>query len=512
MFVCAGMLGGVAVSPAPGSTLWHLQYAGDQNNFPNLYGVSFVDSYHGWAVGYNGRILATSDGRHWGAQSSGTTNALNGVSFADSGHGWAVGDGGTILATSDGGASWSAQSSGTSAKLRGVKFVDSSHGWAVGDGTILATSDGGASWSAQSSGGTGTLRGVSFVDASHGAAVGDGFTILYTSDGGATWGDYAGASVTASLLGVSLVDSSHGWAVGGGGTIVHTNTGFQGGTIQASGTTRTLLGVSAVDADRAWAVGANGTILVTSDGGAHWSPQNSGSPYDLYGVSAVDTDHAWAVGDFGIFASPAGDDFSIGANPTSLTVAQGASADSTISTAVTSGSAQNLDLSASGVPSGASVSFNPASIMGDGSSTMTVNAGTAAPGTYPITVTGTGPYAQHTTSVTLTVTAPVVVSPGSLPDGTVNTPYDQVISASGGSGPYTYAVGAGALPDGLSLDPNSGELSGTPTTPGDYAFTVIATDANGATGSQDYTPTINDQIVLSPDLLPMGVPIRPMTR
>ncbi|GAC1437205.1 MAG: hypothetical protein NVSMB51_10430 [Solirubrobacteraceae bacterium] len=65
-----------------------------------------------------------------------------------------------------------------------------------------------------------------------------------------------------------------------------------------------------------------------------------------------------------------------------------------------------------------------------------------------------------------------------------------MISASGGTGPYSYAVTAAALPDGLSLDPNSGELSGTPTTAGDYAFTITATDANGATGSQDYTPTI----------------------
>ncbi len=100
-------------------------------------------------------------------------------------------------------------------------------------------------------------------------------------------------------------------------------------------------------------------------------------------------------------------DFSISANPTSLTLAQGASGTSTISTAVTSGSVQTVTLAASGVPAGASATLNPASVTSGGSSTMSINAGTAAAGTYTITVTGTAPSGTHTTTVALTVTAPV---------------------------------------------------------------------------------------------------------
>jgi hypothetical protein len=98
-------------------------------------------------------------------------------------------------------------------------------------------------------------------------------------------------------------------------------------------------------------------------------------------------------------------DFSMSASPTSLSLAQGANGTSTISTAVTSGSAQSVSLSVSGVPSGATASLSPTSVTAGGSSTLTLNAGTAAAGTYTLTVTGTGASATHATTVSLTVTA-----------------------------------------------------------------------------------------------------------
>jgi hypothetical protein len=98
------------------------------------------------------------------------------------------------------------------------------------------------------------------------------------------------------------------------------------------------------------------------------------------------------------------DDFSISANPTSLTLAPNGTGTSTISTAVTSGNAQTINLTVSGAPAGASASLSPTSITAGGSSTLTVNAGTAAAGTYTLTVTGTGTSATHSTTVSLTVT------------------------------------------------------------------------------------------------------------
>ncbi|HEX6075675.1 MAG TPA: M28 family peptidase [Micromonosporaceae bacterium] len=112
---------------------------------------------------------------------------------------------------------------------------------------------------------------------------------------------------------------------------------------------------------------------------------------------------AYAIWNLAVGGSTPGNDFSIGVNPTSGTVAPGSSTTATVNTATTSGSAQTVSLSASGAPSGVSVSFSPTSVTSGGSSTMTVNVGSsAAPGTYTITVTGTGSV-SHSTTFSLTV-------------------------------------------------------------------------------------------------------------
>ena len=102
--------------------------------------------------------------------------------------------------------------------------------------------------------------------------------------------------------------------------------------------------------------------------------------------------------------------FSIGATPSSLSVAQGAAGTSTISTAVTSGVAQSVALAVTSVlPSGVTAGFVPTSVTAGGSSTLTLTAsgGATIGGPVTVTITGTAASATHTTSVALTVTAPV---------------------------------------------------------------------------------------------------------
>jgi hypothetical protein len=110
--------------------------------------------------------------------------------------------------------------------------------------------------------------------------------------------------------------------------------------------------------------------------------------------------------------TPPANDFSISANPTSLTLLQGAKGTSTISTAVTNGSAQAVNLTVSGVPAGATATVEPTSITAGGASTLTVNAGTAAAGTYTLAITGTGTSATHSATVGLIVTASTIVNGG----------------------------------------------------------------------------------------------------
>ena len=126
-------------------------------------------------------------------------------------------------------------------------------------------------------------------------------------------------------------------------------------------------------------------------------------------------------------------------------------------------------------------------------------------GTSNFTVTATSSTeSTGSRAYTIVIGATIVLSPASLPGGTAGTPYPQTsLTATGGTGSFTFAVTNGVLPGGLFLSP-SGVLSGTPTTGGTYAFTATATDSTGATGSRAYTIVIGATIVVSPASLPGG--------
>ncbi len=82
-------------------------------------------------------------------------------------------------------------------------------------------------------------------------------------------------------------------------------------------------------------------------------------------------------------------------------------------TAIAGGFNSAISLSATGMPSGTTVSFNPQTIPapGAGTSAMTITVGSNTPaGTYPITLTGNGGGIQQNTTVTLTVTIPSIVA------------------------------------------------------------------------------------------------------
>src|SRR4051812_39969154 len=58
-----------------------------------------------------------------------------------------------------------------------------------------------------------------------------------------------------------------------------------------------------------------------------------------------------------------------------------------------------------------------------------------------------------------------LLTPSPLPDGTINTPYNLTLTASGGTPPYTWSLADGSpqLPAGLTLDASSGAITGKPT-------------------------------------------------
>ena len=105
--------------------------------------------------------------------------------------------------------------------------------------------------------------------------------------------------------------------------------------------------------------------------------------------------------------------FTLSASPASLSVLHGNQGSSTLTTTISGGFSSSIALSASGAPTGTTVSFNPATIAapGAGSSTITITVGSRTPtGTYAITVTGNGGGLVRTVTVSLTVTAQVALS------------------------------------------------------------------------------------------------------
>src|ERR1019366_5659797 len=132
------------------------------------------------------------------------------------------------------------------------------------------------------------------------------------------------------------------------------------------------------------------------------------------------------------------------------------------------------------------------------------------PGAYQFTVTAADSSAaprSGSKAYALTVTSPaaIILSPPSLPAATLGQPEAARITAAGGSPPYTFSVSSGS-PPGLSLSAQ-GTLTGTPTTPGTYQFTVTAADSSAPprSGSQAYALTVTSPaaIILSPPSLPL---------
>jgi YVTN family beta-propeller protein len=81
----------------------------------------------------------------------------------------------------------------------------------------------------------------------------------------------------------------------------------------------------------------------------------------------------------------------------------------------------------------------------------------------------------------------ITLSPTNLTTAFQGLPYNQTITATGGSGPYLFGVFSGSLPPGLTLG-SDGTLAGTPTSVGSFQFSVIATDfSTGCSGGQTYT-------------------------
>jgi hypothetical protein len=145
----------------------------------------------------------------------------------------------------------------------------------------------------------------------------------------------------------------------------------------------------------------------------------------------------------------------------------------------------NFSISSGGLPAGLSLNASSGLITGTVSSS-------AQGSVYLFTVTcadfagltASRTYSGFVSSYTLSMV------PAALQSATPGAPYSSVISTVGGQSPYTYTITSGVLPSGLSLDGNTGAISGTVASAESgltKAFTIRSIDANGVQTSTGYS-------------------------
>ena len=110
----------------------------------------------------------------------------------------------------------------------------------------------------------------------------------------------------------------------------------------------------------------------------------------------------------------------------------------------------------------------------------------SASGTYSFNVTVSDNAGSSISSnFTIVISTAVVINTNSLAAAALNSSYTGSLSVSGGSGSYT--ITASGMPTGLSVNPTSGVISGTPTVSGAYSVGFTVTDSNGLAASKTLT-------------------------
>jgi hypothetical protein len=113
------------------------------------------------------------------------------------------------------------------------------------------------------------------------------------------------------------------------------------------------------------------------------------------------------------------------------------------------------------------------------------------------------PPRSETRSLSIAVAPPpggfLTITTTAAPLGTTGTAYGLTLQATGGTGQYTWSVVAGALPNGLSLSPSTGAISGTPTTQGvsQVAFQVTDTSSPVQVDRADLTIEVRHASILT---------------
>ena len=200
---------------------------------------------------------------------------------------------------------------------------------------------------------------------------------------------------------------------------------------------------------------------------------SGGNGVYAYGASSVFPNQTWNAANYWVdvvfeAGRPPPTLTSIAVTPANPSIITGASQQFTATGTYSDGSTQNITSQATWISSNTLAA--------------TINAGGLAAALSVGTTTISAALAGVTNSTALTVLyAPLAVTTTSLTNGVVNVAYTATLTASGGTLPYTWSLAGGSLPEGLTLNPASGAITGMPTTTGSVSFIAQVSDVSQQT-------------------------------
>jgi hypothetical protein len=160
-------------------------------------------------------------------------------------------------------------------------------------------------------------------------------------------------------------------------------------------------------------------------------------------------------------------DFSIGATPASRNVVPGAGTSYTATITAINGFTGTVNLALTGLPAGATYSFNPTSITNSGSATLTITTSSTTPsGSYPLKITATSGTLSHSANLTFVVNADFTLTATPTSRTTTRGSNTTFAITVGSSGSFTGAVSfaVSGLPKRASATFSPSSLTGTGTT------------------------------------------------
>ena len=309
-----------------------------------------------------------------------------------------------------------------------------------------------------------TLEGTNTI-----AEVGKGIYVLANSTDGATLTITGDGSLDASASQTGI------WVQSNSGNATLT---IRNAKVEATGTSTDGYGVNVQSSK-------SSTAALTVDGGSLTASGSPGILYDSIGSGTVPNTTTLTISKSAIVdargggigagllqdlkkVSPVGNSvgivFGLDLSDSKAGAVYG---DVTLQKDLTIKSGQTLD-----IPSGASLTIgSDATLTNEGTvtnnGTLTNNGTINNSGTLPDNIEGTAPPSITTTA---------------LADGAENTAYNATLEASGD--PTSWEIAEDTLPDGLTLNESTGEISGTPTADGTFNFTVKATNTGGSDSEQ----------------------------